>query len=49
MRKIIGASKIIVLKDVSAAEQGAPKEVYNQNGVFRHMVDLQMKAQQWKL
>lgn len=49
MRTIIGADKVVVLKDGSAAEQGAPKEVYNQNGVFRHMVDLQMKAQQWKL
>lgn len=41
--------KAVVLKDGSATEQDAPKEVYNQNEVFRHMVDLQMKAQQWKL
>ena len=40
MRTVAGADKIVVVKDGRAEEQGTPKELYNQNGTFSHMLRL---------
>lgn len=49
MRTVTNADKIVVLKDGVVAEQGSPKVLYQKNGIYRHMVDLQMQTKSWKL
>ena len=47
MRTVAGADKIVVLADGVVAEQGAPQELYAQNGLYTHMADLQTGTQNW--
>lgn len=47
MRTVAGADKIVVLKDGCVAEQGTPKELMRQNGVYRHMAELQGQSLRW--
>lgn len=47
MRTITGADKIVVLSDGFVAEQGAPEELLNKNGIFKRMADLQLQGQNW--
>ena len=47
MRTVAGADKIVVLADGVVAEQGAPDALYAQNGIYKHMVDLQKDSQNW--
>ena len=47
MRTVAGADKIVVLADGMVAEQGAPQELYAQNGLYTHMADLQTGTQNW--
>jgi ATP-binding cassette subfamily B protein len=49
MRTVAKADRIIVLKDGLVAEQGSPKELYERNGIYRHMNDLQSQSQNWTL
>lgn len=49
MRTVAKADRIIVLKDGLVAEQGSPKELYERNGIYRHMHDLQSQSQDWTL
>ena len=49
MRTVAGADKIVVLSDGVVAEQGAPDELYNRNGIYRHMVDIQSASRNWKI
>lgn len=49
MRTVAGADKIVVLADGMAAEQGKPDELYQKNGIYAHMVNLQTKSQNWTL
>lgn len=48
MRTVASADKIIVLKDGVVAEQGKPDELMEENGIYRHMMQMQMKAAEWK-
>ncbi|WP_283608282.1 ABC transporter ATP-binding protein [Faecalispora anaeroviscerum] len=43
MRTVAGADQIIVLSDGTVAEQGTPWELMQQDGIYRHMVELQTK------
>lgn len=49
MRTVAGADKIVVLADGVVAEQGAPQELYAQNGLYTHMSDLQTGTQNWTI
>ncbi len=49
MRTIAGANKIVVLSEGSVAQQGAPDALMRQGGMYREMVELQNKAQNWSL
>ncbi len=49
MRTVAGADKIVVLADGVVAEQGAPQELYAQNGLYAHMADLQTGTQNWTI
>ena len=49
MRTVAGADKIVVLSDGVVAEQGAPDELYAQNGLYTHMVNLQTDSQNWSI
>ena len=48
MRTVADADKIVVLKDGTVAEQGTPEQLKQQNGIYKHMVDLQLQSEQWK-
>lgn len=49
MRTVAGADKIVVLSDGSVAEEGAPEVLYQKNGIYTHMVNLQNESQKWKI
>lgn len=49
MRTVDGVDKIVVLKDGVVAENGTPDELKAADGIYRHMVDLQLQAASWKL
>ena len=49
MRTVAGADKIVVLADGKVAEQGTPEQLMKKGGVYRHMVELQTRSQEWTL
>ena len=49
MRTVAGADQIVVLSDGVVAEQGKPSELYNKNGIYTRMVDLQSASGKWKI
>ncbi len=49
MRTVAGADKVVVLENGVVAEQGAPDELYNRNGIYKHMVDLQSDSGKWTI
>lgn len=48
MRTVDGVDQIVVLKDGVVAEQGSPQELKKQDGIYKHMVELQLATEQWK-
>ncbi len=48
MRTVDGADKIVVLKDGVVKEQGTPEKLKADNGIYRHMFDMQLETQNWK-
>ena len=48
MRTVDGVDKIVVLKDGKVAEQGTPEELRKANGIYKHMVDMQLSSDRWK-
>lgn len=49
MRTVSGADKVVVLADGIVKEQGAPNELIKQNGIYKHMAELQTHSQNWTL
>lgn len=49
MRTVAGADHIIVLENGHVTQQGTPKDLIEQNGLYRRMVELQKETSQWKL
>ena len=49
MRTVAGADQIVVLSDGVVAEQGKPSELYNKNGIYARMVDLQSDSSKWEI
>lgn len=49
MRTVAGADKIIVLKDGEVAEQGSPSALEENNGIYRHMAQMQLESARWQL
>ena len=49
MRTVMGADKVVVLAGGKVEEMGQPVDLMKQNGLFRHMVELQTESQNWKL
>ena len=48
MRTVDGVDKIVVLRDGVVAEQGTPADLKARNGIYKHMIDLQLQSEQWK-
>lgn len=48
MRTVDGVDKIVVLKDGIVAESGIPEKLKEADGIYRHMVELQLRSEQWK-
>ena len=49
MRTVQSADKIIVLEDGKVKEEGSPEQLYKQNGLYRHMLNLQNESAQWQI
>ena len=49
MRTVAGADQIVVLKDGCVAEQGTPDKLLENNGIYRHMTELQNRSLSWSL
>ena len=49
MRTVAGADKIVVLSGGVVAEQGSPQALYEQKGLYAHMVDLQTGSGNWTI
>ena len=49
MRTVAEADKIVVLKDGIVAEQGTPKELEKQQGIYKHMMETQQQAVGWQM
>ncbi len=48
MRTVAGVDKIVVLKDGVVAESGTPEELRKQDGIYKHMAELQLQSENWK-
>ena len=50
MRTVEAADKIVVLADGQVAEAGSPRELLaKENGLFRHMAQLQTSGATWSI
>ena len=49
MRTVAAADHIVVLKAGKVAQQGTPKELMAQGGLYRRMVELQSESARWNL
>ena len=49
MRTVDGADKVVVLKDGKVAESDAPARLKEANGIYSHMLAVQMQTENWKM
>jgi len=49
MRTVDGADKIVVLKDGTVAESGTPSKLKETDGIYKHMISVQMQSEDWKM
>ena len=49
MRTVDGADKIVVLKNGTVAESGKPSELKVKDGIYNHMISVQMQSENWKM
>ncbi len=44
MRTVAGVDKVVVLSDGIVKEEGTPDELMKQDGIYKHMAELQTKS-----
>ncbi|WP_044915521.1 ABC transporter ATP-binding protein [Butyrivibrio sp. WCE2006] len=49
MRTVDGADKIVVLKNGTVAESDAPSKLRGKDGIYNHMLSVQMQSENWKM
>lgn len=49
MRTVDGADKIVVLKNGKVAESDTPAKLKESNGIYSHMITVQMQTENWKM
>lgn len=49
MRTVAGADRVVVLEHGRVAQQGSPRELMEQGGLYRRMVELQNESADWSL
>ena len=49
MRTVDGADKIVVLKNGKVAESDTPAKLKESNGIYSHMISVQMQTENWKM
>ena len=49
MRTVEGADKLVLLKDGTVAEQGAPRELLQRGGIYAKMCALQQRSGDWRI
>ena len=47
MRTVAGADRIVVLENGRTVQQGSPAELMEQDGLYRHMVQIQQESADW--
>lgn len=49
MRTVENVSHLLVLKDGQIKEDGTPEQLLEQNGMYKHMLDVQKMSRDWKI
>ena len=49
MRTVAGADKVVVLEQGKVVQQGAPSELIEEDGLYRHLVELQQHSCAWTI
>ena len=49
MRTVDGADKIVVLKNGKVVESDTPDKLREANGLYSHMLAVQMQTENWKM
>lgn len=49
MRTVAGADKVVVLEQGKVVQQGAPSKLIEEDGLYRHLVELQQHSQTWTI
>ena len=49
MRTVAGADKVVVIKDGKVAESGSPAELKEKDGLYAHMISMQLESESWKM
>lgn len=49
MRTVANADKIVVLSDGHVSQEGKPDDLLKQDGLYRHMVNIQIQNMDWSL
>ena len=49
MRTVANASHLVVLENGRVAEEGTSGQLLENNGLYKHMVDLQSMSYAWKI
>ena len=49
MRTVANADRIIVLSDGYVSQKGKPEDLIKQDGLYRHMVEIQTQSMDWAL
>ena len=49
MRTVDGADKIVVLKDGTVAESDTPAKLKETDGIYKHMISVQLQSEKWKI
>lgn len=49
MRTVENASHLVVLENGRVSEEGTSEQLLENNGLYKHMVDLQSMSYAWKI
>ena len=49
MRTVANASHLVVLENGRVSEEGTSEQLLENNGLYKHMVDLQSMSYAWKI
>lgn len=48
MRSVEGCDKVVVLKDGKVVQSGKPELLKNEEGIYKHRIEVQHQTNSWK-